>query len=41
MTDVREVNIAKITSGINTCVDQIGTILYALLIFVTIKQKYK
>nr|CAD2162487.1 unnamed protein product [Meloidogyne enterolobii] len=39
MTDVREVNIAKITFGINTFVDQIGTVLYALLIFVTIKQK--
>uniref|UniRef100_A0A1I8B4T0 G_PROTEIN_RECEP_F1_2 domain-containing protein n=1 Tax=Meloidogyne hapla TaxID=6305 RepID=A0A1I8B4T0_MELHA len=39
MTDVRETNIAKITFAINTGVDQIGTVFYAFLIFVTIKQK--
>uniref|UniRef100_A0A1I8B685 G_PROTEIN_RECEP_F1_2 domain-containing protein n=1 Tax=Meloidogyne hapla TaxID=6305 RepID=A0A1I8B685_MELHA len=39
MTDARESSIARTTFAINVGVDQIGTVLFPILIFVTIKQK--
>ncbi|CAK5079887.1 unnamed protein product [Meloidogyne enterolobii] len=39
MSDARESPLVKTIWVINTCVDQIGTVLFALLIIVTIKQK--
>jgi hypothetical protein len=40
MTDPRESPLARATWTINTCVDQIGTILFGCLIIATIKQMY-
>ena len=36
----RESSLARITAVINVGVDQIGTVLFAILIITTIKQKY-
>jgi len=39
MTEDSQSTIAKTVFAINTGVDQIGTVLFGVLIFITVKQK--